>query len=336
MSKKASPTLIGIFTLVGLLLAGGALILFGAGKLFEKSSYVILYFDQSANGLLVGSEVRFGGVRIGRVTSIQVLIDPKANRKIIPVVVQLSEKDLKDIGTTFGNPINFASESGVNEAVANGLRAKMKQQSLLTGQLYVEFDIVPNAEGFIYLPNKKSIYPAIPTMSTELDELIAGVAEGLKKFNALQLDRALADLQQVMTTAKNQIAALNLKALNDNFISITNDIRSLTSNEKLTKSIDSLDVALAGIVTLTTKANEKMPLLIDDLEKMVHQTNAGLVKINQATTDIAKLTNPRAPTLLRAQHMLEELEQASRAFKELANDLKRNPDALLRGKAATP
>ena len=96
MSKKASPTLIGVFTLAGLLLAAGALVLFGAGKFFQKSSSIVLYFEKSAYGLLVGSEVRFGGVRIGRVTSIKVIIDQKQNRKIIPVVVELSQKELRD------------------------------------------------------------------------------------------------------------------------------------------------------------------------------------------------------------------------------------------------
>ncbi len=131
MSKKASPTLIGIFTLVGLILAAGGLVLVGAGKFFEKSSNMILCFDKSANGLLVGSEVRFGGVRIGRVTSIKVIIDQKGDQKIIPVVVQLSAKDLRDVSSTSANGIDLATEPGVKAAVADGLRARMKQQSLL-------------------------------------------------------------------------------------------------------------------------------------------------------------------------------------------------------------
>lgn len=336
MSKKASPTLIGIFTLVGLLLTGGALILFGAGKLFEKSSNIILYFDQSANGLLVGSEVRFGGVRIGRVISIKVLIDPKGNRKIIPVVVELSEKDLRDVGSTSGASIDFATESGVKQAVAAGLRAKMKQQSLLTGQLYIEFDIVPSTSGFTYLPDIKPLYPTVPTMGTEIDELIAGVADGLKKFNALDLDSAMKDLRDVLASAKTQIAALNFKAINDNLVGITADVRTLTSNDKLAKAIDSLDEALTGIDSLAKKANAEIDPLMKDLEKLIQQANAGLVKIDEATEDIAKVTNPRAPALMRVQNVLEEVERASRAVKELANDLKRNPDALLRGKAPNP
>jgi paraquat-inducible protein B len=336
MSKKASPTLIGIFTLVGLLLTGAALVLFGAGKFFEKHRNIILYFDQSANGLLIGSEVRFGGVRIGRIASIKVLIDPKENRKIIPVVVELSEKDLKDVGSTSGESIDFATEAGVQKAVDEGLRAKMKQQSLLTGQLYVEFDIVPGKPGFTYLPSLKSPYPAVPTMGTEMDELITGVADGLKKFNALDLESAVKDLRDVLTSAKTQITALNLKAINDNLVGITSDVRILTRNEKLTKAIDSLDEALTGIDTLTKKANEKIDPLINDLEKVMTQATAGLVKIDEATADLAKITNPRAPVLMRVQNVLEEVERASRAIKELANDLKRNPDALLRGKAPTP
>ena len=113
MSKTASPTLIGLFTLAGLLLAAGSLMLFGASRFFEKTSRIMLYFDQSANGLLVGSEARFGGVRIGRVASIRVLVDSKENRKIIPVVVELSEKDLRHVGSTTGDSLDFTTDAGV-------------------------------------------------------------------------------------------------------------------------------------------------------------------------------------------------------------------------------
>lgn len=336
MTKKANPTLIGIFTLVGLLLAGGALVIFGAGKFFDKTSHIILYFDQSANGLLVGSEVRFGGVRIGRVTSIKVLIDPKGNRKIIPVVVELSEKDLRDVGTTSGGGIDFATEPGVKHAVAGGLRAKMKQQSLLTGQLYVEFDIVPGTPGFTYLPDAKPPYPTVPTMGTEMDELIAGVADGLKKFNALDLEGAMKDLRDVLASAKTQIAALNFKAINENLVGITADVRNLTSNQKLAKAIDNLDETLTSLDALAKKANQGIDPMLKDLEALLQKADAGLAKIDEVSAELSRMTNPRAPGVLRLQNMMDEVERASRSIKELANDLKRNPDALLRGKDPKP
>jgi paraquat-inducible protein B len=336
MSKKASPTLIGLFTLLGLLMAAAAVVLFGAGKFFEKSSNIMLYFDQSANGLLVGSEVRFGGVRIGRVSSIQVIVDQKLNRKIIPVVVQLSEKDLRDVGSTSGGSIDFFTEAGVKKAVDEGLRAGMKQQSLLTGQLYIEFDIVTDTPGFNYQPETKPPYPTVPTVGTQMDELIAGVADGLKKFNALDLESAMTDLREVLNSTKTQIAALNVKAINDNLVGITADIREVTGNQKLAKAIDSLDQALAGIDSLTKKANESFDPLMHDLDEILKKADAGLAKIDEASEEISHVTNPRAPVLMRVQTTMEEVERASRAIKELANDLKRNPNALLLGNDPKP
>jgi paraquat-inducible protein B len=336
MSKTASPTLIGLFTLAGVLLAAASLILFGASRFFEKTSRIVLYFDQSANGLLVGSEARFGGVRIGRVASIRVLVDSKNNRKIIPVVVELSEKDLHYVGSTSGGSIDFASDEGVKSAVADGLRARMKQQSLLTGQLYIEFDIAPDKPGFVYTPEHKPPFPAVPTMGTELDAIISGISDGLKKFNNLDLATVMKDLRDVLTATKTQISALDLKSINDNVLGITTDVRTLTGNKKLAKAIDTLEEALTSFNDLSKKANQGIDPLLKDFEKVMQQATAGLEKIKEASADISNVTNPRAPVLMRLQNVLEEAERASRAIKELANELKRNPGTLLRGKDLNP
>ena len=58
--------------------------------------------------------------------------------------------------------------------------------------------------------------------------------------------------------------------------------------------------------------------------------------IRRFTRKISKVTNPRAPVLMRLQNVLEEAERASRAIKELANDLQQNPNALLLGKDNKP
>ncbi|MCE9520604.1 MAG: MlaD family protein [Verrucomicrobia bacterium] len=336
MSKKASPTLIGVFTLVGLLVGAGALVLFGAGKFFQKSSSVVLYFEKSAYGLLVGSEVRFGGVRIGRVTSIKVIIDQKQNRKIIPVVVELSHKDLLDVGLTTGGNIDFVTEEGVKKAVADGLRARMKQQSLLTGQLYIEFDLIPDSPTSNYEPEIKPPYPIVPTLGTELDDLIKGIADSLKKFNDLDLAGVMKDVRDVLVNAKNQIAALNLKQINDNVVGITEDVKNITSNQKLGKAIDSLDEALTSFAELSKKANQGIDPLLEDMEEVMNKAKAALAKVEAASADISQVSNPRAPVLMRLQNVLEEAERASRAIKELANDLKRNPNALLMGKDTKP
>lgn len=333
MSKKASPTLIGIFTLVGLILAAFGVVVFGAGKYFERTHGVLLYFDKSANGLQVGSDVRFGGVRIGRVKSISVLVDREENRKIIPVVVELGDKDLRLISSESGGGIDFTSREGVKKAVAEGLRGGMKQQSLVTGQLYIEFDIVPDVPGFVYHTRGEPPYPVVPTVGTEMDELISGIADGLKKFNALDLDGVMTELRDVLVSSKAQISELDMKSINDNVLAITEDVRKITGDEKLNSAVENMDAALAQIDTFMTKANRGISPLFEDFNAVILKTDASLARMEQAMTEFQNLSNPRAPMIMQLQNVLQETERASRALKELSTDLKRDPNTLLRGRA---
>ncbi len=336
MSKHASPTLIGLFTLGGLLIGTIALVLLGAGKFFEKTTNVMLYFDKSADGLLVGSEVRFGGVRIGRVSSINVLVDPKENRKIIPILVELSTKQLAAAGATSGGGIDFTTAAGVQKAVASGLRARMKQLSFVTGQLNIEFDIVPNSKGLVFEPAEKPPYPVVPTIGTELDALMLSISEGFQKLSNIDISGLVTDLRVTLASAKTQIDAMRMKEINDNLVGITADVRVLTGNQKLGTAIDNLETALSNLKELAAKANQGIDPLLADLDKVVQQATAALAQFEAASASLSKATNPNAPVLQRLQLVLEEAERASRAIKELANDLKRNPNSLLLGKDHKP
>jgi paraquat-inducible protein B len=332
MSKKANSTMIGLFTLVGLLIAAAGLVILGAGKYFETTHNIQLYFEKSVNGLQVGSDVRFGGVRIGRVSDISVIIDPIKNRKIIPVVVELTAKDLSSVSGSGEGMIDFSSRKGVDRAVKQGLRAGMKQQSLVTGQLYIEFDLAPDTKGFSFNEPGETEYPVVPTIPTEMDELISGITDALKKINELDIATLLTEMRNVLKGAKGQIEALDLKEVNDNITAITRDVRALTSDGRIKTSLSNLDEALKEIKELSSKANENMDPLLADIREVAEKTRQSLAKIEAATEDISKVSDPRSPLLLDFQNLLHETETASRALRELSNDLKRNPGSLLRGK----
>lgn len=336
MSKKANPTLIGIFTLIALIIASAGIVLFGAGKYFKHTHSLLLYFQKSTNGLQIGSDVRFAGVKIGSVKSISVIMDRNEKSKILPVLVELVETDLLLITTEAGDRINFSTFEGVAKAVSQGLRGAMKPQSIVTGQLYIEFDIAPETPGFVYETKGEHLYPVVPTVGTDIDEILSRIGDTLKKFNALDLTGIINDFRSVLVGAKDQIAALNLKEINDNVIGITQDVRKITSDEKLTHVVANLDEALVQIKEFTTKANTKFDPLVDDLKAVIAKTDEGLAKVNEAAKAMADMSNPRSPVLLRLQNVLQETERASRALKELANDLKREPNALISGKATPP
>ncbi len=332
MSKKASTTMIGLFTLLGILLGVVAVVLFGAGKYFEKTHKIQLYFEKSVNGLEVGSDVRFGGVRIGSVSSISVIIDTKQNRKIIPVVVELTEKDLRSITDSSEDSLDFSSPEGVRRAVSQGLRAGMKQQSLVTGKLYIEFDIQPDIKGFTYNEPGEPEFPIVPTIPTEMDELISGITDGLKKINDLDIAGLMEEMRDVLKGAKNQIADLDLKEINENLTAITADVRGLTSDGRIKSSLANLDEALKEINELSAKANDNIDPLLADIREVTEKTRESLLRIEESAESLSKVTDPRSPMLLEFQNLLHETENASRTLRDLTSDLKRNPASLLRNK----
>jgi paraquat-inducible protein B len=332
MSKKASSTMIGLFTLMGLLIAASSLVLLGVGKYFEQTHKLLLYFDKSVNGLEVGSDVRFGGVRIGRVSSINVIVDSKENRKIIPVVVELTSKELNSVGGSRQTMLDFSSKEGVKRAVDRGLRAGMKQQSLVTGQLYIEFDIVPDAKGFTFDEPGEPEFPVVPTIPTEIDELISGITDGLKKINDLDIDGLMTEMRDVLKGANDQIKELDLKVINENLTAITDDVRKLTSDERLASSLANLDEALKEIKELSTKANDGLDPLLEDIRDVAEKTRESLARIEESADSLSKVSDPRSPLLLDFQNLLHDTETASRTLRELTNDLKRNPGTLLRNK----
>lgn len=335
MSQQASATLIGGFTLAGLTITAVAVVLFGAGKWFESSHHVVLYFERSAHGLQVGSDARFGGVLIGRVKSISVLVDREENRKIIPVVVELGESELRAIGVASGALIDFSTVEGVQAAVDQGLRARMVQQSLLTGLLYVEFDMVPDSQGFTFKAGGElGELPSVPTIGTEVDELISGIGEGLKTFNEMDLEGLLGDLRDTIVTVREQVEAIATDEISGNLVSITEDLKTFLGGDKLPDTLAKLEETLEEFRALAGSAREGMEPVMEDLAEAMKSASRSLEEFEQASAALAEMANPRAPVLMRFQNVMEEAERAVRAIAELADDIRRNPNSLLFGREA--
>jgi paraquat-inducible protein B len=332
MNEKSSATTIGIFTLVGILLSGFAVVILGVGTRFEKNQKILLHFEKSVYGLQVGSDVRLGGVKIGRVSSISVMIDTTKNHKVIPVIVELTAKELKKISEAGSGIIDFTSREGIERAVSLGLRAGMKQESLVTGQLYVEFDIAPDMEGFVYHSSMEETLPVVPTIPTQADELISDISEGLKKINRLDLEGAVAQIQITLEQFSRQADQLDVKRINDNLVDISDNLKELTGDRKLSDALGNLDAALQEMKRISTKLDGEIDPLLEDIQKVVAESEKSLKTIEEAAREIRELADPRSPSLLELRHLVHETEMTSRALQELSNDLKRNPGSLLRGK----
>src|SRR5215472_11412001 len=135
---KMHPAAIGAFAAGAVALAIAGTFVFGAaGKLFLRKFPVVMFFDDSVNGLAVGAQVAYRGIRLGQVTNIRSVIGSPR----IAVTATLERGPfLTPDNPTGTNQMRRAME----EAIAHGLRAQLALQSLLTGHLYVSLVLRPD------------------------------------------------------------------------------------------------------------------------------------------------------------------------------------------------
>ena len=96
MSKKANTTSIGLFIVTGLALGVIGLLLFSSLKMFSKTLDVMVYFNDSLNGLREGAPVKFRGVTIGSVKRVMVRLDQAPDDFAMPVICAIEEKLVRE------------------------------------------------------------------------------------------------------------------------------------------------------------------------------------------------------------------------------------------------
>ncbi len=181
MAKKPNLKLIGLFLVGGFLLIGATLFLLLEGKFFSQDdNTVVMFFDESVTGLNVGAPVVFKGVEIGKVSKIGLFYDPSNMEFKIPVYARIPNKQKTRIE-------EFSVHRSVVDAlIQKGLRARLGMQSYLTGQLMIEWAMIPGAPlDFQNTFSNMLEIPTVPSLSSELSKGIQDlpVKESLEKFN---------------------------------------------------------------------------------------------------------------------------------------------------------
>ncbi len=344
MRNKANPALLGAFVVGGVLLLLAGLIAAAGASLFTRRDRVVMLFDGSTYGLQVGAPVVFRGVRLGSVATIGLLYDPASDSFRVPVVAELERNMVKTL-----QPEGSTASPGLSlpALVAKGLSAQLSMQSLLTGQLYVDLDLRP-AKPLQTLPAPHRLLSPnaleIPTTTTALQNL-------KNQLDTVDFRRLLDDVGAIATSARALVAGPQLKQALDDLAQITGNVKRLTA--RLDQRVDPLAQAAQGALGAAQQA-------LGRLGEASERTGAAAGKVGKAADRVGALADPASPLLQRVQQTADELartasalrsqtaadaptvqqlgrtlqdvSQAARAVRELAELLDRQPDALLRGR----
>ncbi len=350
MSKKVNPAAVGLFVAGAVIILLAGLILLGSGKWFEKRVQFVVYFRSSANGLQEGADVLMGGVKVGSVVRMQLQFDPETEEKVIPVVIELSADRLASLTLheRFTKDDILSGESLRHAIDDRGLRARLMTKSVLTGQLYVDLEFFSNEqESYLYPGEPLDGLTQIPSTKNEIERVLDSIAESVRKISNIDVGEKVRNIDELVRNVEELVKNLNqsvvdfdmkgiserTKSTLDRADSAMASIEEVVKDERIKQTIASIDEAAAGVKDLVNAIDdEAVNAAIAEAGDTIEQAGAALKEIEQAAANIAQITSPDAAVQARLNRTLASIEEVSRAVKDLADYLKRNPNALISGK----
>jgi ABC-type transporter Mla subunit MlaD len=217
-TKFTSSFMIGLFVLVGIGLFIGAVIWLGKDKISEEASYYVTYFEDSIDGLTIGTAVKYQGINCGSISELNIAHDGK----LIEVVMLL-------------NPELEVTENMRAQAAMSGIAGGKfvllyypKSQRILNAHPKLDFEIE---------------YPRIKSAPSELADMAVAAQDIVSRLNQVEYIKITEKLYEMLDSMVVISGSLNKLVTNKNIYN-TLDQLSMTSEELtgIVKKIDSLKV----------------------------------------------------------------------------------------------
>ncbi|MBN8246776.1 MAG: MCE family protein [Verrucomicrobia bacterium] len=321
MNAKANPTLIGAFIVSAVTLGVVALMVFTSDRLFTPQEKLILYFDASMKGLNEGAPVKWRGVTIGSVYEVLLRHNQASNDFVNPVIIQVNPKILRQKSD---EQINFDDPSFLKRRIAMGLRGKLDAESLVTGVLYVELDMIPNAPPPVF-HQIRAQYPEIPTVPSGIQELLANLARVDFRGISDKLNTLLARLDE-------SLAALDIGKINDGVLRLLGSANQVLTSPDLTNSLAELRLTLSEARTLVRDTDGHLTVLSGRATNTLGEADRSLRQLRRSLETLTGMIEPESALRSDATMALDQVANAARALADLAEFLQRNPNALLTGR----
>ena len=285
--------------------------LFANKEAAQSASYtrkveLIGYFPGSVRGLAPGADVTLHGLKVGEVTDVQLIYDRAKDAILAPVHFEVQPERFLGIGrTVFKNP-----EQGVNIMVDRGLRATLQSANLLTGQMLVALDFVPNAP------------PA--TVTEENGAFVVPTSES----------GGFSGLQAAATDLLNKVNTIPFDSLGRNLDKTAEGLNGLVNDPQAKQLLTSLNSTLAGVHDVVQNldtnlgpAMKRLPDLSAGLQKTMSDANRLVLSLQAGYGDNTQFNRD-------LERLLLQLNDATRSIRSLADLLARHPEALIKGRPA--
>jgi paraquat-inducible protein B len=323
--NRSNPKAIGAFVLGAIALAVAAAGVLGAGHFFRKEYKFVLCFPGDVSGLNVGAPVKFRGVPIGSVVAIRLnlgsmpsLLTRTAEEARLPVIIELDETKISSRGAN----VNLADPNTLIKAIGRGLRGQLRLESFVTGISYVSLDVLPGTPAVLCLP-PGSGYQEIPTVQTTLEQ-----AQGTLQRLIAKMEEA--DVAGMMTEASSAMKGINELVTSPGLHAAINSLDG--TEENLSTASQNFSRAAISLRALTDRLDARAPELITALQGASTEAQGTMKATDKALDALRTNAEPGSPLIYRMNQTLDNVSDAARSIQDLADYLKRNPSAIVRGR----
>jgi paraquat-inducible protein B len=179
--------------------------------------------------------------------------------------------------------------------ISKGMRARLTRSPPLVGSYQVSLQIMPGAGAPTGSLVAENGLPLIPTASG------GGIADIINRINKVPIE-----------------------GIAQNALKTTHNLAALTSSPKLRDAIVQLDAALRQIHGVTAKAGPQVAPLIKSLRRAASDLEGTAKSANHLVSGTA--------TQNGLSETVQEITEAARAVRSLADYIDRHPEALIRGR----
>ena len=297
--------LLGFFVLIGIILFIAGIFMVGSKNgMFQKTFSVTARFT-NANGLKLGSNIRYNGVKVGIVKSVTLI-----NDTLVQVDMQIEESKRRFIFR--GAVAAIASDGLMGDKMVNIIAGKNSGEQVQNNDVLVSH-------------NPLNTDQVLQTLSQSNDN-IRVITENLKTLTS----DIVSNNGPAQLLYKDSVMGKNLKQSFTNLDAITDKVlKASTSMQQITEQIQNGDGILSEIINDTSLAKnlsytlDKLKATSDELtnasgelSQTIQHANSGKGTLNMLLTDTALSAN--------VQQSMVNIKNASKGLNENMEALKHN------------
>lgn len=338
MKSHAQGFRLGLFMVSGLALLVTAVFFVLGAEVFSSRTKATLQFTGSVYGLREGAPVVFRGVPIGNVKTMGLLNHAgtgTAAAITVPVTVALDSRKLVRLaGGSSESPTD-----ALRALIAQGLSAKLTNQSLLTGQLFVDLDLRPAANRQA-LPGVQDAME-IPTMPSTMSAL-------QMQLENIDIKAMAEDLAAIASATRQLVSDPQLKRTLANVAQLTADLQALSqqvrqqvgplsrSTQATLAEIQTAARELGRTATSVAQTAQRADQLLNNESPLLQSVQRAANELAQTSASLRNVTGEDAELVRNLDRAARDVARAARQLGDLTQLLERQPDALLRGRTAPP